>query len=302
MKNKDISLYGVAGKINSGKDEATRMLRFLLDNPDGSFSDYLSSTNLNHSFQIKKFADKLKDFICLLINCTREELEDRTFKEKPISGFDRIKVIVNTNCGERYLYFPSYSTITRETLPGGKLHNLKFKALPTSEKMSPRKLMQIFGTDAGRDLVCSDFWAKTLFKDYQPIKKEGGFERVVKSYEGIPYGFEYEVEYPKWIISDLRYPNDEGDMIKTHNGLTIGVKRKFALRYPSFSHLENQMCPYETPYILNHEDSELYEKLTFESEEIMGDLSWCDYVIENNGTLEELFYNVKKIVNENCIK
>ena len=36
------------------------------------------------NYQIKKFADKLKDIACLLIGCTREQLEDREFKEKEL--------------------------------------------------------------------------------------------------------------------------------------------------------------------------------------------------------------------------
>lgn len=295
-------LFGVSGRIASGKDEVTRMLRFILDNPNSSYSDYNSSSQVEFSYEIRKFADKLKDFICLLINCTREQLEDREFKEKPIYGFERIKVTIKTHCGDKILYFPSYASITRETLPGGKLYNVSFKASANFDNISPRKLMQIFGSEAGRDLVCSDFWAKSLFMDYTPKIKENGFSRVVKNSEGIPIDFQYEVEFPKWIISDLRYPNDEGDIIKTHNGITIGVKRKFILSHPSYSHLINEMCPYEIPNSLNYEDPELFETLTFESEEVMGDLSWCDFVIENNGTLEELFDKVKKIVNENCIK
>ena len=31
--------------------------------------------------EIKKFADKLKDIVCLLIGCTREQLEDQEFKK-----------------------------------------------------------------------------------------------------------------------------------------------------------------------------------------------------------------------------
>lgn len=302
MKNNKHRLFGISGRIGSGKDETTRMLQFLLDNPNSSFIDYENSSQTEFSYVNKKFADKLKDVICILINCTREQLEDREFKETPIPGFERYKVIINTNCGERYFYFSSHTAIRKETLPGGKLCEIKFSVLATPEKITPRKLMQIFGTDAGRDLVSNDFWAKSLFSEYLPIKVENGFNRVVKNDSGFPIDYQYEVEFPKWVISDLRYPNDEGELIKRHHGLTIGVKRKFALRFPKYSHLENQMCPYEIPYTLNHEDPELYERLTFESEEISGDYSWCDYIIENNSTLEDLFNNVKRILNENSFR
>ena len=31
--------------------------------------------------EIKKYADKLKDIACILLNCTREDLEDEGFQE-----------------------------------------------------------------------------------------------------------------------------------------------------------------------------------------------------------------------------
>jgi hypothetical protein len=34
--------------------------------------------------EIKKFADKLKDMVCVLLSCTREKLEDREFKNTPL--------------------------------------------------------------------------------------------------------------------------------------------------------------------------------------------------------------------------
>ena len=36
--------------------------------------------DLKSTFEIKKFADKLKDIVCLLLGCTREQLEDRGIK------------------------------------------------------------------------------------------------------------------------------------------------------------------------------------------------------------------------------
>ena len=36
------------------------------------------------NWKIVKFADKLKDIVCLLIGCTRQQLECREFKEKEL--------------------------------------------------------------------------------------------------------------------------------------------------------------------------------------------------------------------------
>ena len=37
-----------------------------------------------HNWEDNKFADTLKDFTCTLIGCTRDDLEDRDFKERAL--------------------------------------------------------------------------------------------------------------------------------------------------------------------------------------------------------------------------
>ena len=56
-------IIGISGKIGSGKDTAGQILQ-----------EYTG-------WEIYKFADALKDCVCRIIGCTREQLEDREFKE-----------------------------------------------------------------------------------------------------------------------------------------------------------------------------------------------------------------------------
>ena len=51
-----------------------------------SYEDWKNQLQWINPFdwQIKKFADKLKDIVCLLIGCTREQLEDSEFKNKEL--------------------------------------------------------------------------------------------------------------------------------------------------------------------------------------------------------------------------
>ena len=96
-------LISVSGKINSGKDLIGEIILYLTDKyyhskagEKASFENWKTSNihssgynishkamyeanNTNH-FKIKKFADKLKDIVCLLIGCTREQLEDESIK------------------------------------------------------------------------------------------------------------------------------------------------------------------------------------------------------------------------------
>ena len=74
--------------------------------------------------------------------------------------------------------------------------------------MTYREFLQKLGTEAMRDGLHTNVWVNALFADYIPHKKEGGFQRSVKDTNGIPYDFEYEVEYPNWIITDMRFPNE----------------------------------------------------------------------------------------------
>jgi hypothetical protein len=77
------SLIGISGKIGVGKDLMFNILNYLRqDNDWDSFSDYMSNAFFIHrKYENKKYAGKLKDIVCLLLGCTREQLEDRDFKE-----------------------------------------------------------------------------------------------------------------------------------------------------------------------------------------------------------------------------
>lgn len=46
----------------------------------GRVVEHLHKDLANSEYKIKKFADKLKDIVCILIGCTREQLEDSKFK------------------------------------------------------------------------------------------------------------------------------------------------------------------------------------------------------------------------------
>ena len=96
MKN----LIGISGKIGSGKDTMGSILQWIVTSKtgfgNGTYSNkecvewlngkYPGDTSIQSisEYQIKKFADKLKDMVCILLGCTREQLEDREFKEKDL--------------------------------------------------------------------------------------------------------------------------------------------------------------------------------------------------------------------------
>jgi dephospho-CoA kinase len=81
-------LIGISGKIGSGKDTVGKIIQSLNKTPNISSKEFIKQYLYNDvkdsEFIIRKFADKLKDIVCLLLNCSREELEDREFKEREL--------------------------------------------------------------------------------------------------------------------------------------------------------------------------------------------------------------------------
>lgn len=88
-----INLIGISGRAGSGKDLIASIIQYLIwknkvekgeyTNLHYNFEDFTNSRfggNTLSNWEIKKFADKLKDIVCLLTGCTRTDLEDREFK------------------------------------------------------------------------------------------------------------------------------------------------------------------------------------------------------------------------------
>lgn len=138
--------------------------------------------------------------------------------------------------------------------------------------MSVREFLQRLGTEAMRDGLHKNVWVNALMSDYKIQKKEGGFQRVVKS-NGIPVDFEYEVEYPNWIISDTRFPN-EAQAIKDAGGIIVRVNRP-----------ERRITPGAGP-----------QRIARHASEISLDDWDFDVVIENDGTVGDLIPKVKWIM------
>ena len=92
-------LIGISGKIGSGKDTVGKIIQYLIAKQYALDKD-IEETEIQPfhlyddkarekfgKFEIKKFADKLKDIVCLLIDCTREQLEDEVFKNTKYLNF-----------------------------------------------------------------------------------------------------------------------------------------------------------------------------------------------------------------------
>lgn len=169
-----MALIGISGKIGSGKDLTGDIIKYLDSKSTKSFKDWstehihngydISGKSMygigygkDNKWQIKKFADKLKDIVCLLLSCTREQLEDRNFKEKELGEEWWLWEIEGYN-SERYIYKTKQEALESQ---GGYYQ-------PKLVKLTPRKLLQLLGTDCGREIIHPNIWVNSLMSEYKP--------------------------------------------------------------------------------------------------------------------------------------
>lgn len=276
-----MSIISISGKINSGKDTVGRIIQILTAYPGTSNQNilrYLENWEEeeyiimdNTSWEIRKWADKLKDIVCIILNCTREQLEYEDFK--------------NMELPEEWWYWKlerdgEYNTILLPYNESTGTENY------TLIKPTPRLLLQLLGTECGRQIIHPNIWVNALMSEYKTevvpnenygsnktkpkswvITKEEEREYLLNNSHWV-YKDEVNVISPNWIITDMRFPN-ELKAVEDKGGITIRVNR---------------------PQLISKD---------FEHEsETSLDSAIFDYVIENNGTLEELIDKVREIYNK----
>lgn len=229
-------------------------------------SDCLNDNNLDltqleliSTWQNKKFAGKIKEIVCILLGCTLQQLEDREFKNTELG--EEWKIYhwkLSNKVNHKKLFISKEECENFKVYSGNKkiLFSDTFPGLLTIESyiLTPRLLMQLLGTECGRDIIHPNIWVNSLMS-------------------------EYKNNYSNWVISDLRFPN-EMKAVKDRGGITIRINR-------------------------NNEDDSVYDwgnpNTDHESETALDNAEF-DYVIDNNGTIEDLVEQVKQIlIKENIL-
>ena len=216
----------------------------------------------NGNWQEKAFADKLKDVVCLLLGCTREQLEDNDFKESPL-GDQWTKYRVWNRVG--FLQYFSTREEAEKTFNAFAIGN----AFIVEEILTPRLLLQLLGTQCGREIIHPEIWVNALFADY----KEKYDHEKSKDLEE----FEYINSLPNWLVTDVRFPN-EVDAIKNRDGKIIRINR---INHKQYVEYNGQMV---VAYDVHP------------SETALDNYDGFDYVIEATGTAEDLIPKVKAIM------
>jgi len=301
-------IIGVSGKKQSGKDLVGTIIQYLLTIKIHSEEEFVQLikndiNRINHSsWEIHKFADALKYMICILINCTRDQLEDEDFKNTELGEDWTIWKLIPDNDhnlfeGNCQLNEGIFST-KQEVEKYIKKHEIINVLNIESEILTPRKLLQLLGTEAGRNIIHPNLWIISLFSKYKnnPIQRPIGQDTY------------YVNNFPNWIITDVRFLN-EVESVKAKGGINIRVNRNKNL----YSYCDGIFTLSEL-YKVVYKDTGEYPLKSYVdknwlikpnehvSETDLDDYDKFDYIIDNDGTIEELIEKVKIIlINEKIL-
>ncbi len=209
-------IIGINGRIGSGKDTVGLIIQYLVclhkDTlaPHQKFEDLHTqikefglapvSNKLQSGWEIKKFAFKLKQMICLFTGCTLSDLEDPNFKNKELPR--EWQYVMNGLGRPVHIDFYKGDTVFEEDPD-------RFM-----KKYTYRDFLQKLGTEAIRNVIHEDAWVNALFADYNKLDTfKGGCSRT---YDDAKY------TEPDWIITDVRFPN-EFKAVKDRRGINIRV-------------------------------------------------------------------------------
>ena len=260
-----------------GKRRGGKIIEYLT----GESTVYPFDLNIDYShksnWEVKKFADKLKDIICILINCTREQLENESFKSKEL--------------GEEWWYWymerdGGYSPIILDYLTTTKKELKNYEGLELI-KPTPRFLLQFIGTNLFRNQLHPEIWVNSLMSEYKSLY---GYQttdsKITIGDISIPIpGLDIDKRvFPNFIITDMRFPN-EMEAVKKRGGITIRVNRPCNICGGSGYH--KMSCPVSKSG--EHESETILDSAAF------------DYVVDNNSDIQSLIEKVKIILEKENI-
>jgi hypothetical protein len=153
-----IELIGISAKISHGKDTVGQMI---LDMTGFEKDSYESP------FRVRKFADKLKEIVALLIGVSRADLEKDEVKNMTLpEDWDRF-MVYNHHEDPRGAAVAMFATeeearayVNDRVWPRGWSWR--------KESMTPRLLLQLMGTECGRNILHPNIWINATFADWNP--------------------------------------------------------------------------------------------------------------------------------------
>lgn len=239
---KDNLLIGISGKKNSGKDAVGHIIKGLIigKEPKRIVERLENKFFLGFESNIltKKYADKLKDMVCVLLSCTRADLEDETFKTTPLSkewNVWRLKPERRQRVGSNHNKRKLFSTLGEAMKYYSFAHGLPMLKEVSFEEIqiAPVDLFNIIGTDCGREMIGPNTWVNASYRDYKtyigyrPGHYTNKCGRCSTDFIGDKRAVRCEkcsIFYPNWLFTDVRFPN-EGTAIQARGGFNIRIER-----------------------------------------------------------------------------
>ena len=274
-------IIGISGKIGSGKDTVGKIIQYLTHCKDDG-TTFEEWNTLKHydmcSWKIHKFADALKDIVCILTGCTREQLEDEEFKNSKLpSEWEywynyHYKLITNDTKGILGKRYGSQFEVEREhDVLSNNINGHFFKC----DTYTYRELLQYLGTDLLRNQLHENVWVNALFNKYKD------------EWNGMNT-YNNTCKFPNWVITDCRFEN-EAKAIKDRGGIVIRVNRN------------DYIFDNKGKRIISSKSYINIDTVQHSSETALDDYDF-DYVINNDTTFDTLISNVHSIlVKENII-
>lgn len=234
-------IISLSGRAGSGKDTVGSIIQYLTHSTvkenELTFREFsiLKFSQEAFDWKIKKWADSLRKVTALLLNVDVEYTYTEEFKETTLP--EEWGTIVKASYGQEYIDY-----------------------------MTGRDFLQKLGTDAIRNGLHPNTWVNALLSQYQKsLVSNRRFHRM-ELFTEEDEDLQFNEEYPKWIITDTRFPN-ELDAIKKLDALTIRVNRGEQANSANL-----------------HESETALDNAVF------------DYVIENDSSIEELVQKVKNVL------
>ena len=239
-------VIGISGKKGHGKDTVAKIIqgfdiwkRNLALQTEYPLSNVfvrayvLNRVNIYVStWEVKKFANNLKEIVSILTGFTIEDLEKEEIKNTTLflsykllnkkantfEIFASMEDLVERLNHLRTVYLDIYSA-----------EEVNDIFIQETISVTPRLLLQTIGTDIVRT-INPDIWVNSLMNDYISYADAiNGTSKIKKL-------------YPNWIIADVRFLN-EVKAIKKKDGIVIRINRESA--YNSTHSSETALDDYE---------------------------------------------------------
>lgn len=335
-------IIAISGKIGSGKDTVGKIIRLLasgmpsdamewskenmddLNNKEAWNPIYFDKPN---SWQIKKFAYKLKQIVSILTGIPVEDLEKQEVKDRLLATeWDKIEKVIEVtstafDLANMFGYnFDELEKTKVDPIERGKIRNQclneavkngweqveREKYVLYTKKRTPRTvrwLLQNVGTEAMRNHIHENIWVNALFADYVS-KVSYACDRCMKDNINL---IEIESRFKEqgcleneFVCENCKGEESEGDITKIiENTLNwVITDLRFPNELKAVEDRDGITIRVECSYI-RQGDAKATRVPSEHGEhpsETALDNATFKYIIDNSGTIEELVEKVKEIL------